>query len=270
MSEGRGNRHSARAVTMNLTDRHRCAFARSVRASRGFPGRYWLAVRRSDRLPSLARYSGRCRTTGRTRSAPSELYTTDHHNVADGLSGLPRDYAGVPRQAPPLGPPLPGDLGRPILNAQNAPSAADTGHRFRAATSRPGNRSSPLEPAVCIDQYSGGGILDCTSRFGRRLDDRAQPDEPAGAASSGRYLHSERPGSQTRLRQRVGRSPHHKPGSCRRASVTLCGAGGQYHSGVAYHRHPLGSAGPDHGSGHRKCLSTARPAVSFSFRRARG
>jgi type IV secretion system protein TrbI len=56
-------------------------------------------------------------------SAPSELYTTDHHNVADGLAGLPRDYAGVPRQAPPLGPPLPGDLGRPILNAQNAPSA---------------------------------------------------------------------------------------------------------------------------------------------------
>jgi type IV secretion system protein TrbI len=55
-------------------------------------------------------------------SAPSELYTTDHHNVADGLSGLPRDYAGVPRQAPPLGPALPGDLGRPMLNAQNAPS----------------------------------------------------------------------------------------------------------------------------------------------------
>jgi type IV secretion system protein TrbI len=54
-------------------------------------------------------------------SAPSELYTTDHHNVADGLTGLPRDYAGVPRQAPPLGPA--GDLGRPILNAQNAPSA---------------------------------------------------------------------------------------------------------------------------------------------------
>ena len=55
-------------------------------------------------------------------TAPSELYTTDHHNVADGLTGLPRDYAGVPRQAPPLGPPLPGDLGRPILNSQNAPA----------------------------------------------------------------------------------------------------------------------------------------------------
>lgn len=55
-------------------------------------------------------------------TAPAELYTTDHRNVADGLGGLPRDYAGVPRQAPPLGRALPGDLGRPILNAQNAPS----------------------------------------------------------------------------------------------------------------------------------------------------
>ncbi len=55
-------------------------------------------------------------------AAPEELYTTDRRNVADGVTGLPRDYAGVPRQAPQLGPPLPGDLGRPILNSQNAPS----------------------------------------------------------------------------------------------------------------------------------------------------
>ena len=64
----------------------------------------------------------------RSRSAaPAELYTTDHRNVADGLTGLPKDYSGVPRQAPPLGPALPGDLGRPILNAQNAPSATILG-----------------------------------------------------------------------------------------------------------------------------------------------
>ncbi|MBR1162836.1 TrbI/VirB10 family protein [Bradyrhizobium elkanii] len=51
--------------------------------------------------------------------AADELYSTDHHNVADGLTTLPKDYAGVPRQPiPQLGPPLPGDLGRPILAAQ--------------------------------------------------------------------------------------------------------------------------------------------------------
>jgi type IV secretion system protein VirB10 len=44
---------------------------------------------------------------------PDELYSTDHHNVADGLTTLPQDYAGIPRDVPRLGPPLP-DLGRPI------------------------------------------------------------------------------------------------------------------------------------------------------------
>ena len=48
-----------------------------------------------------------------------ELYSTDHHNVADGLTALPRDYAGIPRDVPRLGPPLPGDLGRPIIAAEN-------------------------------------------------------------------------------------------------------------------------------------------------------
>jgi type IV secretory pathway VirB10-like protein len=64
----------------------------------------------------------------RTRmSASEELYSTDHHNVADGLAGLPRDYTGIPRDAPRLGPPLPGDLGRPIVAAQgqSGPLAVD-------------------------------------------------------------------------------------------------------------------------------------------------
>lgn len=42
-----------------------------------------------------------------------ELYSTENRNTADGLNELPSDYTG-----PVLGPPLPGDLGRPILNAQ--------------------------------------------------------------------------------------------------------------------------------------------------------
>ncbi|WP_318761426.1 TrbI/VirB10 family protein [Aminobacter niigataensis] len=43
-----------------------------------------------------------------------ELYSTANRQPADGLAGLPRDYTG-----PILGPALPGDLGRPILNAQS-------------------------------------------------------------------------------------------------------------------------------------------------------
>lgn len=52
---------------------------------------------------------------GRHGSGGSEeLYSTSNRQPADGLSDLPRDYTG-----PVLGPPLPGDLGRPILDAQN-------------------------------------------------------------------------------------------------------------------------------------------------------
>jgi type IV secretory pathway VirB10-like protein len=50
--------------------------------------------------------------------APDELYSTDHHNVADGLTTLPRDYTGIPRDVPRLGLPLPGDLGRPTVTAE--------------------------------------------------------------------------------------------------------------------------------------------------------
>lgn len=50
-----------------------------------------------------------------------ELYNTDNRTTADGLNGLPRDYSGIPRTVPQLGPPLPGDLGRPMLNAGAQP-----------------------------------------------------------------------------------------------------------------------------------------------------
>ncbi|MBY3313830.1 TrbI/VirB10 family protein [Rhizobium laguerreae] len=51
-----------------------------------------------------------------------ELYSTENRSTADGIAGLPRDYSGVPQ----LGPPLPGDLGRPILGAQNRGQSVPT------------------------------------------------------------------------------------------------------------------------------------------------
>jgi type IV secretion system protein VirB10 len=67
-------------------------------------------------------------------ASPQELYTTDRPRMADGLAALPRDYTGVPRGIPPLGPPLPGDLGRPIVAAQGppGPSVPDAEQQRRA------------------------------------------------------------------------------------------------------------------------------------------
>ncbi len=62
----------------------------------------------------------------RRQVAGSELYNTDNRTTPDGLSNLPRDYTGLPKTIPQLGSPLPGDLGRPILNtgAGNASASA--------------------------------------------------------------------------------------------------------------------------------------------------
>lgn len=49
--------------------------------------------------------------------APAELINTDSRQPAEALARLPKDYTGVPR----LGPPLPGDLGRPMLAAGVSP-----------------------------------------------------------------------------------------------------------------------------------------------------
>ncbi|TNC96104.1 MAG: type IV secretion system protein VirB10 [Stygiobacter sp.] len=52
----------------------------------------------------------------RERSEPSpQLLGTQNRLAAEGLAELPRDYTAIPR----LGPALPGDLGKPILNAQS-------------------------------------------------------------------------------------------------------------------------------------------------------
>ena len=53
--------------------------------------------------------------SNRTDGSQTELYSTERIQAAEGLSTLPRDYADIPR----LGPPLPGELGRAILGAQD-------------------------------------------------------------------------------------------------------------------------------------------------------
>ena len=58
--------------------------------------------------------------------ARDELYSTDHHNIADGLTTLPQDYSGLPHNVPPL-PPMARDLAHPIGTAegQSAPIDAE-------------------------------------------------------------------------------------------------------------------------------------------------
>ncbi|WP_295637758.1 TrbI/VirB10 family protein [Novosphingobium sp.] len=115
--------------------------------------------------------------------ANEELYATDGRSAPDGLAGLPKDYGAVPR----LGPPLPGDLGRPILAVQNngqpvpvpgmaapvaAPAgpdpemqrrhqeleAARTARLFSASQAASGNASSSPPPVPAASDLAGLGL----------------------------------------------------------------------------------------------------------------
>jgi len=69
-------------------------------------------------LASISMASGG--ESSENNGAPEELYSTAHKPTAAGLSALPATYGELEEKdpVPELGPPLPGDLGGPILQAQ--------------------------------------------------------------------------------------------------------------------------------------------------------
>jgi type IV secretory pathway VirB10-like protein len=95
----------------------------------------------------------------------SELYNTEHKATADELAKLPRDYSGLPPGVPQLGLPLPGDFGRPVLQAHGPQGidpeqqrvaqeteAARTSRLFTSSTTL--NRAAP-PPASTTPSSSG-------------------------------------------------------------------------------------------------------------------
>jgi type IV secretion system protein TrbI len=114
--------------------------------------------------------------------APDELYSTDHHNVADGLAGLPRDYAGVPRQVPSLGPPLPGDLGRPILAAAQGQAPTTTTTGFDQEQQR---REQETEAARVSRVFASTNVRETTPAAAQASSiDRAAPSSMPGTDES--------------------------------------------------------------------------------------
>jgi type IV secretory pathway VirB10-like protein len=78
--------------------------------------------------------------------APQEnLYDTNSRNRADQVTGAPANYADVPK----LGPPLPGDLGRPIVAAQQ-----DGQNVPIPPIGPPANGTQPPDPRVAAAQQA--------------------------------------------------------------------------------------------------------------------
>ena len=106
-------------------------------------------------------------------TAGTELYNTANRTTPDGLANLPRDYTGLPHAVPQLGPPLPGDLGRPIVNAgAPAPGTAVDAEKQRRAQEQEAARTSHLfattnvtpaaasAPATAMPGATAGGTPD--------------------------------------------------------------------------------------------------------------
>ena len=94
----------------------------------------------------------------------TELYNTENKPTPEGLTTLPRDYSGLSRTSPPpiapgvppLGPPLPGDLGRPIRNAQIP--VPRTSRLFATTNTRERPTTPTALPATTIADHTAGTL----------------------------------------------------------------------------------------------------------------
>lgn len=136
------------------------------------------------------------------KTPPTELFDSSHRPSTDALTAVPRDYSRIPK----LGPPLPGDLGRPILEARSRgvnpdvppiggnasppapPRRVDvaTAARQRAGLERDAARTSKLflaSAAGPVTRGSGGGLAGADRASGAMIPS-ATPASAAMAASN--------------------------------------------------------------------------------------
>ena len=122
--------------------------------------------------------------------AGSEKAVSDRRTPADAVADLPGDYSKVKADTPVLGPPLPGDLGRPILEHQRglasqgdgpvagtrAPTAAQQG--AEAERQRIASQAYQAREAGVLVQSSGWAATSAAA-------DAAAVTVPGQSASSG-------------------------------------------------------------------------------------
>jgi len=141
--------------------------------------------------------------------AAQELYEVAAPNRSETVTGAPADYGAVPK----LGPPLPGDLGRPIVSAQKAgepmpapamgPPPADPAQsareqaRLRAMQEREAAQGSRLFLEGTGDTISGTAAAEALSSQARAAN------EPEGAKTSRQAFFAGGPRGATESGERI-------------------------------------------------------------------
>lgn len=107
-----------------------------------------------------------------------ELVNTEAVAVADGLAAAPRDYSQVPK----LGPPLPGDLGKPILDARERGAVAALPPIGQGVAATPAAEPSPRDAARQRIAQEREAARESQLFFGSSSRTGAgPPDPPSGA-----------------------------------------------------------------------------------------
>jgi len=120
-------------------------------------------------------------------AARSELYNVGNRTTPDGLANLPKDYAGLPQNAPKLGPPLPGDLGKPIVNAgAPAPGMGSPSASATAADEQAQRAAQERQAALSSHLFSStGAAAPASSGVAAEVAQAIQAGQGAAAAVAG-------------------------------------------------------------------------------------
>lgn len=113
------------------------------------------------------------------KDAPTELINTDSRQPAEALAKLPKDYVGVPR----LGPPLPGDLGRPMLAAGVSPEPVVTSTSVATDPAVQARAAARDRVAQERDAARNSRLFTADAQAGA-ADPAATPPAPEAAAAS--------------------------------------------------------------------------------------
>ena len=182
------------------------------------------------------------------QTASSELYNTNNRTMPEGLSNLPRDYSHLPRTVPRLGPPLPGDLGRPILNA-----GAPAPNMGMPDTATPEQQHLAQEQEAARTSH-----LFATTDTSQRNNAAAQPTTPQANTTipSVAGASSDQTSTDPKLAFLNGATDHQTQSSRshRGAGESLYIAGGRCDPGRSHHRPAFGLARRGDRPGDAKCL----------------
>ena len=108
-------------------------------------------------------------------SDSTELYNVDRVSRSEGLDRLPSDYSKLPPPPPELGPPLPGDLGRAIVQSQRSAAPSYTA---------PGHDPAEAERLARLKEAEEAAASSVFFRTGSQRPAVAAPAQPAADAAT--------------------------------------------------------------------------------------